>query len=365
VAGGVAHDFNNILMGITGSLSLLRHELPEGGKAREHCERISASAARLTDLTSQLLAVAKGTQSEFGPILVGDAIREALGLIGGVVRSRLQVVVDEEESSWPIEADRVQIERVVLNLCLNAWDATGENGRVTIGVRNVARDASWESPYTGGHDAGEYVALAVADDGCGMTPETLEHLFEPFFSTKTGGSGLGLAAVHGIVRRHGGAIHVRSRPGEGTEIEILFPRSRVGAATEERDPARPAERTVKRKILLVDDEPVVREVAAEMLEVLGFRVESFESGPDALGYYRGNGRDVDLVLLDVQMPRMSGIEASRLLRDMDPDVRILLTSGHTESIVREDMPGGGGVHGFIQKPYTLEALEEAIGKALA
>ncbi len=364
IAGGVAHDFNNILMGITGSTALLLPLLRRGSEATRHAERIAASADRLAHLTGQLLAIARGVHSEPHPVTLVQIVRDNLALIKGMTGAHYELEIVFPDRPWTVVGDRVQLGQVLLNLTQNACEAMERGGRLRLDVQNVTRREGWSTPRTGTHPPGSYVALVVEDAGSGMDETALEHLFEPYFSTKVTGSGLGLAAVLGIVRRHQGSLGIRSRPGQGTRIEILLPRSEVEA---EADPSpTPPQRMViaRPRILLVEDEDLVRQVTREMLEDLGSRVVTVSSGAEALETYRADPKGFDLVLLDVTMPGMSGVEVSEALLEMDPTVRVVLSSGHTERLVREHLPPGGAIAGFLHKPYQMHNLEEAVVNAL-
>jgi PAS domain S-box-containing protein len=363
LAGGVAHDYNNILMGITGSLSLLRRSLPATGEATRHCDRIGSSAQKLSDLTNQLLAVARGVQSESVPLELSEVIEETLPLMEGLVRTSLRFEVEVEHGLWPVVADRVQITQVLMNLSLNAWEAMGRRGTLRIRAENVEIEEDWICRRTGTHPAGDYVQITVEDDGVGMDSETRRRLFDPFFSTKSTGRGLGLAAVLGIIRRHSGSIEVESPEDGGTVVTIFLPRCppELLEVEDERSDEPSAE---IRHVLLVDDEEVVRDVTGSMLMTLGFLVVAAEDGPAAIEAYRRRDRGFDLVLLDVQMPGMSGPEVAAEIRKIHPEALILLSSGHTEALVREQFDTDRTVDGFLHKPYTIEDLEEAINAVL-
>lgn len=365
VAGGVAHDFNNILMGITGSASLLRRDLPLGSEALRHCDRVATSAGELSRLTGQLLAIAQGVHSQPRPVLLGAVVRENLALVGGLVGSSFVLDVDVEDDAWPVHADRVQLAQVILNLAQNACEAMEHGGRLRISIGTVSRTTSWTCPRTGPHPPGDYVRLRVEDNGLGMDDETKKRLFDPYFSTKPDGSGLGLAAVLGIVRRHHGALHLESEPGHGTMVEILLPRCDAPAADVTGKTTEVPSRLPQQRILVVEDDDIVREVVHDLLRTLHWDVIVAESGRRALEIFEEDGTGFDLVLLDVSMPGMSGVKTHEALARLDPEVRVLFTSGHTEHLVREDFAAEQArIAGFLQKPYTLEGLEAALDRAL-
>ncbi len=365
IAGGVAHDFNNILMGIIGSVGLLRRHVPTVGEASRQCDRIAASADRLAHLTGQLLAIARGVHSEPRPLTMTRIVRDNLMLIRGMLGPRHQLDVELPETGWTVLADRVQMGQVLLNLAQNAVEALGRGGTLCIEAANEVRERGWTCERTGAHPPGDYVLLRVRDDGHGMPEATRRRLFDPYFSTKPTGSGLGLAAVLGIVKRHRGAIDIESAPGRGTTIEVLLPRADVPALPPlPASPPAPVGRLGRPRVLLVEDDPMVRAVAEEMLRSLGCSVVSVESGEEALRTFEHRTEPFELVLLDVTMPEMSGVEASEALFELDPAARIVLSSGHTEHLVQATLPHGGRIAGFLQKPYTLAQLEVTLAEAL-
>lgn len=364
VAGGVAHDFNNLLMGMTGPLSLLRRDLPEGSDAARQAKRVATTAENLARLTGQLLAVARGVHSEPRPVSLRGIVEDNLPLLHGLVGTRLGIDLRITDTPARVHADRAQLDQVLLNLAQNACEAMGRSGSLSITVDTVDRPEPFECERTGTHPAGGYVRLIVEDTGQGMDEGTQRSVFDPYFSTKADGSGLGLAAVLGIVRRHGGAIALESAPGRGTRIEVLFPRCDDEEIGEPAPPASDAALTSIQRVLLVDDHDMVRDVAAELLAMLGCEVVQASSGEEALELYRERERPYDLVLLDVSMPGMTGVEAHEALAKIDPDVRVVLTSGHAERLVRQEVEHGMRIAGFIQKPYTLERLREALDLAM-
>ncbi len=353
VAGGVAHDFNNLLMGITGSLDLLRHETSDSPEALRHCDRIDDSARKLAELTDQLRAIARGVHSHPQPVSLTEIVEESRSLLEGLVGTKFRLVVKLTDEDSTVPGDRVQLRQLLLNLCQNACEAMGRSGTVTISTEPVDKTSSWSGDRTGTHDAGAYVRLRVQDDGAGMDEETKRRLFEPYYSTKPEGSGLGLAATLGIIRRHQGAITVHSEPDVGTTIDVLLPR--VENIATSATPVRNGNGD-RRHVLLVDDKDIVREVGCEMLRALDCEATAVESGEEALEVYRQREAGFDLVILDVSMPGMSGIETHAELRKFDPDVLVVLSSGHTEGLVRNEMVESATIAAFLQKPYHLETL---------
>jgi len=363
IAGGVAHDFNNLLMGITGSVAMLR-PLLRGGDAVRHADRIATSADRLAHLTRQLLAIARGVHSEPRPVTMTQVVQDNLGLLSGLVGFHYELDLRFPERPWTVVADRIQLGQVLLNLSQNACEAMAHGGRLRLEVKNVVRREGWATIRTGTHPPGNYVALIVEDEGSGMDADTLEHLFDPYFSTKPTGSGLGLAAVLGIVRRHRGSVRVQSEAGRGTRIEILLPRAMEEAVSAPLPAPEPQTGIARPRVLLVDDEDLVRNVTGEMLRELGCRVVSVASGASAIETYAADPAGFDIVLLDGTMPGMTGVEASRILIAADPDVRIILSSGRSEDLNRGEPLKSGRITGFLKKPFQLRELEAALAQAL-
>jgi PAS domain S-box-containing protein len=365
LAGGVAHDFNNLLAAILGHAALALKQLPEGSPARRHVEKAAGAVERAADLTRQMLAYSGRGHFVVRPTDVNALVRENLPLFEVAVPKsvRLEARIDPEPPL--VDADVGQIQQVLMNLVINAAEAIGERGgtvTVATGVREVAGsdEALWRAsgqPLA----PGRYVSLEVRDDGPGMDAETVDRIFEPFFTTKFTGRGLGLAAVLGVVRGHRGALSVESAPGQGTVFRILFAPSAqaaAAAAPEAPPPARAA------TVLIVDDEEAVREMIGEILESEGFAVLRAEDGARGVALFREKRDRVDVVLLDLSMPGLSGEETFRRLREIDPGVRVILSSGydHQEASGRF---GAARPAGFIQKPYRPEQLVAEIGRCLS
>jgi PAS domain S-box-containing protein len=361
LAGGVAHDFNNLLTGIQGRTELIRGECEAGRQpALTHLQAIEEHVQSAMDLSKQLLGLAQGGKYEVLPTDVNGLVASSLKLFGRMgkeltIRKRLA------RDLWSAEVDRVQIEQVLLNLFVNAWQAMPEGGELCVETANAILDA--DEAAQNEVEPGRFVRVAVADSGIGMDQATRERIFDPFFTTKEmgRGTGLGLASSYGILRNHGGCIDVTSQPGQGATFTFYLPASSAEPAAKAQ--AGDAVAQGAETILLVDDEAMVREVGQELLEAVGYRVLAAANGREALGLYARHQKGIDLVLLDLVMAEMNGKETYYRLRELDGNVRVLLTSGYSS---HEDAPSllRDGCAGFIQKPYRVEDLSRKIREIL-
>jgi PAS domain S-box-containing protein len=366
LAGGIAHDFKNLLVPILGNAHLAKQELALDSPAIPFVERIATAAVRTSELTDQLLAYAGRGTLTTRPLDLGELLREMGEFLHTAVSRRTELAYEIPDALPFIEGDAVQLRQVILNLIINASEAIGDRpGVVTIGAGTTEVDgARVRESYLGGELAdGSYVYLEVSDDGCGMDEETRSKIFDPFFTTKFTGRGLGLAALLGIVRAHRGAVRVESEPGRGTRFRLLFPVGSGSPATlHETDPCALAWRG-SGTVLVGDDEANVREFAAEVLRRCGLSVITAEDGQEAVALFREHAPKIDAVVLDVTMPGLGGVEAFLEIRKIRPDVRILLSSGYSE----EDVVGRFRVRevdGFLQKPYEPEALVRKLRELL-
>ncbi len=369
LAGGIAHDFNNYLVGILGHAGLALNRLSPDAPSRRFIESVEAAAKRAAGLANQMLAY-----SGKGDFVVRcfdlNALAEDLGsLLDASISKKAEMRFDLAADLPPIEADATQIRQVAMNLITNASDALGEtDGVITIrtGVRQVDR-AYLSTTYLDDRlPEGRYVFLEVSDTGCGMDEETMSRMFDPFFTTKTSGRGLGMAALLGIVRGHNGAIRVSSEPGSGTSIRVLIPASECDEMPEPEPPATEAEDRWhgSGKVLVVDDEPVAREVAQATLESAGFEVLLAANGLDALEVVRRQGEKIAAVLLDLSMPQLDGAETSREMRRLCPEIRIILCTGYSEQTA-DELVAGRDVSGFLHKPYSPSSLIDVLREVVA
>ncbi len=365
LAGGIAHDFNNLLMAILGNADLAMAAVDRGSPAYESLAAINQATARAADLARQMLAYAGRGRFVVGPVDLNELLAEMLHMLEVSVSKRAALRLRPHRPLPTVEADATQLRQVVMNLVINASEAIGEQDgiiAVSTGVRacdHAYLKAIWPEREL---PEGPYVELEVADTGCGMARETLERLFDPFFSTKFAGRGLGMSAVLGIVRGHHGAITVDSVPGQGTTFRVLLPASAKAAAQGGAGRVR-GDWSGAGKVLLVDDEASVREVGARMLRALGFTPVTAGDGVEGLEAFRREPGAFAAVILDLTMPRLGGEACFRELRRLSPDARVLIASGFGEQEVAQ--LAVEGLAGFIAKPYALSTLREALRRALS
>ncbi len=366
LAGGIAHDFNNLLTGILGNASLAELDFPAGSPNRGCLEDIKQSALRAADLCKQMLAYSGQGRLVVSRFTLGRIVQESSHLLRISVGKSVRLDLDVAAAESPVEGDAAQLRQILVNLVANASEAIGPGpGTVTVttGVTEVDRaflDRAWLSPAA---PTGRCAFLEVADTGSGMTPETQARIFDPFFTTKFSGRGLGLAAVLGIVRTHGGAIRVTSAPGRGSLFRLVFPL--VAGAP---DPAPPPVRPVPAwrgsgHLLVVDDEETVRSTAAIALRRLGFTVDVAVDGLAGVERFSADAARYTAVLMDLTMPRLDGEQAFHRMRALRPDLRVILMSGFNQSDAVARFSGQGLSH-FLQKPFQYSDLVAALHAVL-
>jgi PAS domain S-box-containing protein len=366
LAGGVAHDFNNLLTGILGNASLALDNLGSHHPDRILLEEVSKAAERAADLTRQLLAYAGKGRFVMRTVNLSDLVSEISGLVQTSIPKPVQLRLQMSDSLPGIDADPGQLQQIVMNLVINGAEAIGPEGG-TVLVRTGVQEV--DLPYlatmsatAGSLTPGQYVCLEVHDTGSGMTEEILGKIFDPFFTTKFAGRGLGLSAVLGIVNAHKGALKVYSQPGQGTTFKVLFP---VSANPLVASPAKfISDLAGSGTVLVVDDEELVRQTARHTLEHYGYQTVCAGDGAAALEVYRRRPHDIALVLLDLTMPVMNGEDALRQMQMINPQVKVLLSSGYNE-VEAVQRFAGKGLAGFIQKPYAASALAQKVKEVLA
>jgi PAS domain S-box-containing protein len=358
LTGGVAHDFNNLLTAILGNLELLQLRMPGDAQSAKQIDAALRAAHRGARLTEQLLAFSRRQHLRPEPVSVNLVLDGMNDLVARTIGPNIAVKTDLAAEVWPALADRTQLEIAVLNLAINARDAMPDGGTVFIGTANVAGDSAILPPEIAGCDC---IEVMVRDTGTGMSAETLARAVEPFFTTKESGkgSGLGLSQVYGLAQQSGGALRLESRFGEGTTVRIYLPRSPAAAALMVENAVRaPGGRHAQGHILVVDDEDDVREIAALMLRHSGYSVTELSSGEAALDAL-SDGHPYDLVLIDVAMPGLGGIETLRRARVMQPGLPALLMTGYISA-----HGSVGGHDPLIKKPFMLADLAKAVEETL-
>ena len=366
LAGGIAHDFNNLLMAILGYADLALFSLSPASPACQYVEEITKASQRAADLCRQMLAYSGKGRFIISRYDLSEIVREMGQILDVSVSKKAVMRYSLAERLPAVESDVTQIRQVIMNLIMNAADALGDTRgiiAITTGVMKCDEAYLSESYLNDDLPGGTYVYLEVSDTGCGMDAATRSRIFDPFFTTKFIGRGLGLAAVLGIVRGHRGAIKVYSEVGKGTTFKILLPAVKWESRVEDENKEQTVLPQNEGAILLVDDDPFVRSVAAEMLSVLGFQVLTANNGLEGVNLFRSHKDEITCVILDLMMPEMGGEEAFRELRNLKIDVPVIVSSGYNEQEVTQRFVGRG-LTGFIQKPYTLANLRHALQKAL-
>jgi PAS domain S-box-containing protein len=373
LAGGVAHDFNNLLVAILGQTSLALAHLPasENSPIRTAIEKAVVASRRAADLTRQLLAYSGRGTFEVKPLDLSRLVQENLHLLEVALPKNVELQFDLLPTLPPIEADTGQMQQVVMNLIINAAEAIGEkSGTVNIHtysqIGNIEAGDDWQQ-ISDPPAAKQYVILETQDDGVGMSRETIAKIFDPFFTTKFTGRGLGLSAVLGIVRGHKGGVWVKSEPGKGTTFRLFFPVS-DGLPDEELtmpepEISQPAGLGKARLVLVIDDEAQIREGIHDILELEGLETIGAPNGEAGIELYRARVNEIGLVLLDLSMPGLSGEATLEGLRAINPEVKVVLSSGYNQSETVQRF-AGRGLAGFLQKPYDVQKLLQTVRKYL-
>ncbi|HEY6936939.1 MAG TPA: ATP-binding protein, partial [Terriglobales bacterium] len=364
LAGGVAHDFNNLLMVISSYAELMMDALAPESPLRHHGEEILKAARRAADLTRQLLTFSRKQVQTLRVLDLNGVLQEICKTLQRLIREDVQLSLQLEKELWPIKADPVQIEQIVMNLATNARDAMPQGGQLSIETRNVELDEAYCRTQP---DAipGQYILLAVSDSGMGIDPAILPRIFEPFFTTKEKGkgTGLGLATIYGIVKQSGGHITVASELAAGTTFKIFLPRAPAAMASPEPAAHNAQQLRGSETVLLVEDEDAVRESEREYLEQHGYTVLAAPNGPAALELAASCGREIHLLVSDVVMPGMSGSELGQELQAQRPGLKVLYVSGYAENTVMQHGLAELGSR-FLHKPFTLKALTAKIREVL-
>jgi len=363
LAGGIAHDFNNLLTALLGSTELLQRRLAEDHLAQQELATIQRTAKRAAAFTQSLLAFARRQVLEPIDLELNAFISEALPMLRRLIPENIRIDVRAGGGLLTVRADRGQLTQILMNLCVNARDAMPTGGTITISTENVTMDKAFVAGHQGAKP-GRYVNLAVTDTGDGIAIDDMPHIFEPFFTTKDRGkgTGLGLSTVYGIVKQHGGFVYADSWPGNGCTFSVYLP-AIVAPGRPQEDPHEPAARGGPERILVVEDEAEVRQVLVQALSGFGYHVYEAVDGMDALTLLRSGDCAIDLVLTDVVMPRMGGMELCQAARAITPDLRFLFSSGYTEDTVHVGFVKKEGIF-FLGKPYGIETLARKVREVL-
>jgi len=365
LAGGLAHDFNNMLGVILGSADLALEEIDTDDPIHAELVEIQKAAERSADLTRQLLAFARQQSFAPGVLNLNDAVGGMMEMLRRLIGENIQLSWEPVPKIWRVKMDPSQIDQVLANLCINAQDAIENTGHIAIKLRNKRFDEAYCEDHPR-FEVGEFVQLTVSDDGHGMDQSTLEKIYEPFFTTKElgRGTGLGLATVYGIVQQNAGLINVRSVLGKGTTFEVYLPRyAATGPNSSDEDSALPAAGG-NETILLVEDEPAILKLAGSMLERLGYTVLSAATPGEALRQAKARVGEIDLLLVDIIMPDMNGWDLATKLSSLDTKPRQIFMSGYTADVIVDTGVRIEDLH-FLQKPFTQRELAAKIKEAFA
>jgi PAS domain S-box-containing protein len=360
LAGGIAHDFNNLLQGILGYASLTLQDINPQSASYRYLRTILESAERAANLTTQMLTFSRRKEPQVEPVDINRSVEESLRMLRHMIPTTIDIQTWQDPALWTVQADATQIQQVLVNLCINARDAMPAGGTLTIETENRVI-SEFDAERRVDMAPGRYVILTVSDTGVGMTPTVRERIFEPFFTTKGigEGTGLGLAVAYGIVQSHKGWISVYSEPGQGSVFRIHLPASEKKSTTPES--AVLAVVGGSETILVVDDEPVVLRLACDILTSYGYFTLTARDGEEALQVYQERRAEIDLVLLDLTMPKLSGMECARRLRSLNSSIRVIASSGYsaqTKDVLEKE------VQAFVPKPYSPKELARVVRTVL-
>jgi two-component system, cell cycle sensor histidine kinase and response regulator CckA len=362
LAGGIAHDFNNLLMGITGNVSLLSAKIGVNSPLSDYLQAITQCVESGATLTRQLLGYARGGKYQVTAVNMNETVQRTAVMFGRT-KKEIQIQACYQKDIWAVNADQGQIDQVLVNLYVNAWQAMTGDMTLILSTTNVVLDAAYTTPF--GVTPGQFVSISVQDRGKGMEPQVMKRIFEPFFTTKKmgRGTGLGLASAFGIIKNHGGIIDVKSQVGQGSTFTIYLPAgSRVPEQAPAPAPAMP--RNGSGTLLVVDDEPYILKALTDILQDLGYQVLTAIDGRQAIALFEREKNRIEGVLLDMIMPDLSGRQVLEQLKKIRPDIKVILSSGYSLSGLGEDGQGMAG-DGFIQKPYQIDQLAAVLESVLS
>ena len=361
LAGGIAHDFNNILYAIQGYTELSMLDVEDNEEVSGYLREVTSAAGRASDLVKQILAFSRQTEQKMAPMQLQPIIKEVLKLLRSTLPANIEISSEIKNSDLLIHADPTQIHQILMNLCTNAFHAMQPQG----GVLRVSLNAVEVSKYSEiNASAGHYLVLSVADSGVGMTQDVLDRMYEPYFTTKAPGqgSGLGLSVVHSIVKAHGGVVRAVSRPGEGTCFSVYLPVMAQAAEADSKTTTDPIVQNRGGRVMIVDDEDAVRSINQRSLSWAGFEVTAFATGTEALEQFSKNSAAYDVVVTDLSMPKMNGLEMAQQMRVIRPDLAIVLCTGYGSEAIQEKA-AQAGIRIVIQKPTPIRTFISTVRDA--
>jgi signal transduction histidine kinase/CheY-like chemotaxis protein len=364
LAGGIAHDFNNILFPIVGYTELTMDDVPEDSQAKQNLHEVLKAANRAKKLVQQILTFSRQNSQERKPMRVQTLIKEALKLLRATIPSSIEIHNSVDEDCGLIKGDPTQIHQVIMNLSTNAYHALQETGgKIEVSLKEINLNYE-ESLQKVGIKVGRHLELTVKDNGQGMTPQVLERIFDPYYTTKKQGkgTGLGLSVTHGIIKNHGGDISVSSQPGVGSTFSVYLPV--IDDVDVEIEPAKTASATNgNERILLIDDEAQIIDIERRILERLGYKVTSKTDSEEALEEFSARPERFDLVITDMTMPKITGDRLARRLMDINPQIPVIMCTGFNEAIT-EEKALAMGIDKFVMKPVIKDELAHAIRTVL-
>jgi two-component system cell cycle sensor histidine kinase/response regulator CckA len=366
LAGGVAHDFNNILTTIIGNAELALMDAIKDESLREKIEEIKKAGEKAASLTRQLLAFSRKQIVQPEILDINELLTDIEKMLGRLIGEDVELLTIPEPELWQVEIDPGQIEQVIMNLAVNARDAMTKGGKLTIETANADLDGNFFRKHgIKEKKPGHYVMLAISDTGSGMDKETQEHIFEPFFTTKEvgKGTGLGLSTIYGIVKQNNGFIWVYSEPGKGTTFKVYLPIVKGDAEPEKKEQTPVVDLSGSETVLIVEDNDSLRNFAQKILHIYGYRSLNAENGEDALRVCKEHDGRIDLMITDVVMPKMDGREAAKRLQPLYPQMKVIYMSGYTDDAIVHHGVLEPGLN-FLEKPFTLESLARKVREVL-
>jgi signal transduction histidine kinase/ActR/RegA family two-component response regulator len=367
LSGGIAHDFNNLLFAILGSAELLSLELPSDSEESKLVKTIASSAQRGSELSKKLLTFARGTTLNKSCIKANDSVQEVVSLLKRTIEKMITIEIDLKPDLWTTEADPTQLYQVILNICVNAKDAMLPKGGGILRIETQNREIFKDDKHIYANaQTGKYVVISIHDNGVGMSRQIIEHIFEPFFTTKelSKGTGLGLAVSYGIIKSHNGFINVYSEKGMGSCFRVHLPA--CGEKIKNESPLKEEKILAygDGTVLVVDDEVSIRELGKSIMERFGYTVLIAEDGKQALEIYQQQKDKINMVILDLIMPVLSGGETLKALKKINPNIKVLISSGYSSKMAIQEVIDIG-VAGFLTKPFTIKELLDEVKRILS